>query len=140
MTRQIHKPHDSLFRNYLSNIKRAKTFLKVYLPADIKSHCDFSTLKLESGSFVEKNLRQYFSDILYSMQIDGERAYVYPLIEHQTTPRRMTPFQIFREHSDSLEWFIPDLILLLRWRLYLTMKYVPMRISLFWSLLKNIRL
>lgn len=91
----IHKPYDSLFRNFLTDIKMAKTFFKLSLPEDIKALCDLSTLKLEAGSFVEKNLRQYFSDILYSVQIQGERGYIYPLIEHQTTPRRMTPFQVF---------------------------------------------
>jgi recombination-promoting nuclease RpnB len=123
VTIQIHKPHDSLFRNYLSNLKRVKTFFKIYLPADIKSVCDFSTLKLESGSFVEKNLRQYFSDILYSVQIDGEQAYVYPLIEHQTTPKRMTPFQIFgyvygvmKQHLDKGYPDLPVVVPILYYR------------------------
>ncbi|MES2998593.1 MAG: Rpn family recombination-promoting nuclease/putative transposase [Pseudomonadota bacterium] len=123
MALQIHRPHDSLFRSYLSNIKRAKTFFKVYLPEDIQSLCDFSTLKLESGSFVEKNLRQYFSDILYSVQIDGERAYVYPLIEHQTTPRRMTSFQIFgyvygvmKQHLDKGYPDLPVVVPILYYR------------------------
>ena len=89
----IHQPHDSLFRNYLSDISKAETFFKVYLPEDIKALCNFSTLRLEPGSFVEKNLRKHFSDILYSIQMEGRQGYLYPLIEHETTPKRMTPLK-----------------------------------------------
>jgi predicted transposase YdaD len=55
VTISIHQPHDSLFRNYLTDIKMAKNFFQVYLPEDIKTLCDFYSLKLEPGSFVEKN-------------------------------------------------------------------------------------
>lgn len=92
----IHQPHDSLFRNYLADINMAKTFFQVYLPEDIKTLCDLSTLRLESGSFVEKNLRKHFSDILYSVQMKGEQGYLYPLIEHETTAEKMMPFKISR--------------------------------------------
>jgi predicted transposase/invertase (TIGR01784 family) len=74
----------------------AKTFFQVYLPEDIKTLCDLSSLRLEPGSFVEKNLRKHFSDILYSVQMKGEQGYLYPLIEHETTPEKMTPFKISR--------------------------------------------
>jgi recombination-promoting nuclease RpnB len=74
----------------------AKTFFQVYLPEDIKTLCDLSSLRLEPGSFVEKNLRKHFSDILYSVQMKEEKGYLYPLIEHETTPEKMTPFKISR--------------------------------------------
>ncbi|WP_342219451.1 Rpn family recombination-promoting nuclease/putative transposase [Rickettsiella endosymbiont of Miltochrista miniata] len=96
MAISIHHPHDSLFRNYLADINMAKTFFEVYLPNDIKILCDFSSLKLEPGSFVEKNLRKHFSDILYSVQMKDDQGYLYPLIEHETTPEKMTPFKISR--------------------------------------------
>lgn len=99
MTISIHQPHDSLFRNYLTDINMAKTFFQVYLPEDISNLCDFSTLRLEPGSFVEKNLRKHFSDILYSVQIKDEKGYLYPLIEHETTPEKMT-------HSKFLVMFM----------------------------------
>jgi recombination-promoting nuclease RpnB len=96
VTIYIHQPHDSFFRNYLTDINMAKTFFQVYLPEDIKILCDLSSLRLEAGSFVEKNLRKHFSDILYSVQMKEEKGYLYPLIEHETTPEKMTPFKISR--------------------------------------------
>ncbi|VDZ51463.1 putative transposase [Serratia odorifera] len=42
--------------------------MDIHLPAELRAICDLSTLKLESGSFVEDDLRQYFSDVLYSLK------------------------------------------------------------------------
>ncbi|ELO33882.1 hypothetical protein SEEE0268_16713, partial [Salmonella enterica subsp. enterica serovar Enteritidis str. 648902 6-8] len=42
--------------------------MELHLPAELRAICDLSTLKLESGSFVEDDLRQYFSDVLYSLK------------------------------------------------------------------------
>lgn len=57
-----------------------------HLPAELRAVCDLSTLKLESGSFVEDNLRQYFSDVLYSLKTTAGDGYIHVLVEHQSTP------------------------------------------------------
>jgi recombination-promoting nuclease RpnB len=119
----IHQSHDSLFKYFLADIKIAKSFFSVYLHEDIKALCDFSTLKLEPGSFVEKNLRQYFSDILYSVKMLGEKGYLYPLIEHETKPNRMTPFKIqgyihsiMRQHLSQGHADLPIVVAILYYR------------------------
>lgn len=61
------------------------------------SICDLSTLKLESGSFVEDDLRQYFSDVLYSLKTtSGEDGYVYVLLEAQSSPDKHMAFRLMR--------------------------------------------
>lgn len=35
---------------------------------ELRDVCDVSTLKLESGSFVEESLRAYYSDVLFSLK------------------------------------------------------------------------
>ncbi|TLY46598.1 MAG: Rpn family recombination-promoting nuclease/putative transposase [Gammaproteobacteria bacterium] len=52
-------PHDALFKQFLTDPKVAKDFLETYLPDKIKNLCNFSTLKLEPNSYIEKNLRQH---------------------------------------------------------------------------------
>lgn len=43
-------------------------------------------VELESGFFVEDDLRQRFSEVLYSLHtVEGE-GYVHVLIEHQSSP------------------------------------------------------
>ncbi|ESG73058.1 hypothetical protein SEEM1594_06660, partial [Salmonella enterica subsp. enterica serovar Muenchen str. baa1594] len=55
-------PHDATFRQFLTQPDIARDFMEIHLPAELRVVCDLSTLKLESGSFVEDDLRQYFSD------------------------------------------------------------------------------
>lgn len=56
-----------------------------HLPAELRALCDLSTLHLESGTFVEDDLRQYASDILWSMKTTtGNDGYIHLLIEHQS--------------------------------------------------------
>ncbi|PAZ33281.1 ISNCY family transposase, partial [Escherichia coli] len=67
------------------------------LPAELRAICDLSTLKLESGSFIEDDLRQYFSDILYSLKTSGgSDGYVHVLIEHQSSPDKHIASRMFR--------------------------------------------
>ncbi|MFM2322440.1 MAG: hypothetical protein RLZZ225_593 [Pseudomonadota bacterium] len=123
MTIKIHDPHDRLFRNFLADITKAKVFLKTYLPENIKSICDFSALSFKPGSFVEKDLKHHFSDILYSVKIAGTPGYIYTLIEHETTPRKLTPFKLLRyqvaimkQHLDQGNQTLPIVIPLLFYR------------------------
>ncbi|EFT5674627.1 Rpn family recombination-promoting nuclease/putative transposase, partial [Salmonella enterica] len=47
----------------------------------LQALCDLNTLKLESGTFVEDDLRQYASDILWSMKTTtGDDGYIHLLL------------------------------------------------------------
>ncbi|ELW8241397.1 Rpn family recombination-promoting nuclease/putative transposase, partial [Yersinia enterocolitica] len=58
--------------------------------------CDLSTLRLESGSFIENNLRACYSDVLYSLKTTAGDGYVYALIEHQSSPDKHMAFRLMR--------------------------------------------
>ena len=75
-------PHDATFRQFLTQPEIARDFMEIHLPAELRAICDLSTLKLESGSFVEDDLRQYFSDVLYGVETVEGTGYVHVLIEH----------------------------------------------------------
>ncbi|HGJ5884366.1 Rpn family recombination-promoting nuclease/putative transposase, partial [Arsenophonus sp.] len=53
--------HDSLFKKFLGDITIARDFLKIHLPEKLRQLCDFSTLGMESGSFIEPDLRSQCS-------------------------------------------------------------------------------
>lgn len=90
-------PHDATFRQFLTQPEVARDFMELHLPAELRAICDLNTLKLESGSFVEDNLRQYFSDVLYSLKTTaGDDGYVHVLIEHQSTPDQHMAFRLIR--------------------------------------------
>ncbi|WP_218813364.1 Rpn family recombination-promoting nuclease/putative transposase [Rickettsiella endosymbiont of Dermanyssus gallinae] len=89
-------PHDAIFRKFFSDIEIANSFFEAYLPEKIKKKCDFSTLKIEPGSFVDDDLSQHHSDILYSLKVAGHKGYVYINVEHQSTPKELMPIRMFR--------------------------------------------
>ena len=97
---KTHTPHDAIAKKFLTDVSIAKDFLEAHLPEEIKKHCDFSSLTLESSSFVEKDLAQHFSDILHKVRFTyGENStdgYIYMLLEHQSTPDELLPFRILR--------------------------------------------
>ncbi|WP_119963842.1 Rpn family recombination-promoting nuclease/putative transposase, partial [Candidatus Fukatsuia symbiotica] len=93
----IISPHDAFCKKFLGNLEVARDFLKTHLPPAILEKCDLSTLKVEDCSFVDENLRQYFSDIVYSMQMnDGSKAYIQCIIEHQSNPQLLMTFRELR--------------------------------------------
>ncbi|WP_158781733.1 Rpn family recombination-promoting nuclease/putative transposase [Pantoea sp. BAV 3049] len=88
--------HDATFRQFLTHPEVAHDFMELHLPAELRAKCDLSTLKLESGSFVEDDLRQFFSDVLYSLKTTDGDGYVHVLIEHQSSPDKHMAFRLIR--------------------------------------------
>ena len=89
-------PHDAVFKTYLSHPDTARDFLQLYLPETLLKVCDLRTLHLESGHFVEDDLRPFYADILYSLKTTAGDGYIYALIEHQSTPDRHMAFRLMR--------------------------------------------
>lgn len=89
-------PHDAVFRQMLMQKEVARDFLAIHMPEDFLAICDLDSLKLESGSFVEDNLRSRYSDILYSLHTQHGPGYVYALIEHQSKSDRLMAFRLMR--------------------------------------------
>ncbi|VTM27429.1 putative YhgA-like transposase [Klebsiella pneumoniae] len=68
MERATNSPHDAVFKHLLSHRATARDFLDIHLPAPLRALCNLNTLRLESGSFIDDELRASHSDILYSLQ------------------------------------------------------------------------
>jgi len=113
-------PHDAVFKTFLTHAHTARDFLALHLPDWLLRICDLSTLRLTSGSFIEEDLRAYYSDILYSLQTIGKKGYVYVIIEHQSSPDRLMAFRLMRyavavmqRHLDAGHRHLPLVIPLL---------------------------
>lgn len=89
-------PHDAVFKTFLSHPDTARDFMTLHLPPALLALCDLTTLKLESGSFVEDDLRPYYSDVLYSLNTIKGEGYIHVLIEHQSSPDRHMAFRLMR--------------------------------------------
>lgn len=60
-------PHDAVFKTFLHHPETARDFLDIHLPAELRMLCDLNSLKLESESFIEADLRSRYSDVLWSL-------------------------------------------------------------------------
>ncbi|MFS1539750.1 MAG: Rpn family recombination-promoting nuclease/putative transposase [Candidatus Phlomobacter fragariae] len=96
-------PHDAVFRQFLSEKETAKDFFDIWLPDEIKSLCDFDSLKAESGSFIDANMKIYQSDILYSVNTRQGQGYLYLLIEHQSTPDKLMAWRLMRYSMAAMQ-------------------------------------
>ncbi|WP_439148253.1 Rpn family recombination-promoting nuclease/putative transposase [Vibrio sp.] len=110
-------PHDALFKQFMTHPETAKDLLDIHLPAELRDICDLTTLKLESGSFIEESLRPYYSDVLYSLKTSQGEGYVYALIEHQSRPDKHMAFRLMRyaiaamqQHIDAGHEYLPLVI------------------------------
>ncbi|WP_244574888.1 Rpn family recombination-promoting nuclease/putative transposase, partial [Escherichia coli] len=90
--KQSSTPHDALFKLFLRQPDTARDFLAFHLPAPIHALCDMKTLKLESSSFIDDDLRESYSDVLWSVKTEQGPGYIYCLIEHQSTSNKLIGF------------------------------------------------
>ena len=89
-------PHDAVFKKIMSYPEMARDFLDIHLPPALREICDLQTLKLEPGSFIEQDLRAFYSDVLWSLKTREGQGYIYCVIEHQSTAVRHMAFRLMR--------------------------------------------
>jgi len=100
-------PHDKLFREVYSDRDNARSFLINHLPGKVLDMVEMSTLEISKDSFIEKDLADYYSDILYRVMLrDGSAGFIYLLFEHKSYHDRYV-------HLQLLEYMVKI------WRLYI---------------------
>ena len=93
----LSNPHDRFAKQILSEPERASDFLNNYLTPQVAASLDLSRLKLAKDSFVDSNLKEYFTDLLYHVRLKRRHdALVYVLIEHKSAPDEWVAFQVLR--------------------------------------------
>lgn len=87
-------PHDRLFKETWSRKENAQSFLRNFLPDYLLSSIDLDSLEICKDSFVEEDLKEYFSDLLYKTTLSGRRGYLYFLFEHKSHPEKRVALQL----------------------------------------------
>jgi len=83
----IQNPHDITFRDIFSDNLKAKELIEIVLPEKITEIFNWETFANENESFVDEELKEFFSDILFSVNIkSGEDIKIYLLFEHKSYP------------------------------------------------------
>jgi len=94
MDNNITNPHDKLFKEVYSNKNNAVSFLENYLPNNILNLTDLDSLTLCKDSFIGKNLKEYYSDLLYKVNFKTQPGYIYCLFEHKSYPDSFIHLQL----------------------------------------------
>lgn len=87
-------PHDHLFKETFKDPRRATEELRHVLPSELVQTIDFTTLAVESGSYVDETLREHHTDLLFSAAIAGTKIRIYVLFEHQSSVDPWLPLRL----------------------------------------------
>ena len=93
---RLNNPHDKYFRESFSRKETVRSFIRQYLPSGVCRQLDLNKLEIVKDSFVDKELSEHFSDILYKTVISGKQSYLYLLFEHKSYIDHFTGFQLLR--------------------------------------------
>jgi hypothetical protein len=71
----INNPHDSFFKELLSQPQNARDFLRYYIPAEIAAEFDLRKLELVRDAFVDEALQEHLADLPYCVKLKrGDEA------------------------------------------------------------------
>ena len=88
--------HDKLNKRVLSDKKNAIDFFSSYLPEFVSKNINWQTLKVRPGSFIDANLKESNSDLLYSVKYKEDDIGLYILFEHKSYPDKFTVMQLLK--------------------------------------------
>ncbi|MGW4633878.1 Rpn family recombination-promoting nuclease/putative transposase [Nocardia sp. NPDC004415] len=87
-------PHDAVCRHVFSCPENAASELCSQLPESFVAQVDWSTLTLLPSGYVSTHLRPRYGDLLFSARVEGQTAFIYCLIEHQSRPDKLMALRL----------------------------------------------
>lgn len=95
--------HDLFFKRVMSDPESAGQFLREHLPPDIAALLSDDPPELQPGSFVDEDLVQHQTDLLFQMRLrEGGEFLAYVLVEHKSAPDRLARLQLLRYMAQVL--------------------------------------
>jgi predicted transposase/invertase (TIGR01784 family) len=90
------RPHDALFKAAFEHPVHAAGLLRSILPESLCQAIRWDTLAHEPGSFIDPDLADTHSDLLFSARLGANHAYLYLLFEHLSTQHPEEPRRVLR--------------------------------------------
>ena len=111
----MNHPHDKLFKATFSDQEVAQDFLNHFLPHETLAIIDVPSVTPQKDSFIQRDLKEFYSDMLYRASFAGREGYVYILIEHKSYQDSQVVFQLLqymlsiwqKEMTQTKESFLP---------------------------------
>ena len=102
----IKHPHDSAFKAGMKDKRVAEDMLRHYLPEDLRNKLNFKTLKHVDKSYIEKELLNTHSDVLFDIEMNNAQGFIYLLCEHQSTYDKRMPLRLWRYTLNIIEDYL----------------------------------
>ena len=88
--------YEALFRRLFENPEVSADFARTVLPASYQGKIDFESASIDRDTYIDKNLRRNFTDLLYrfNKKGGGGSLYFYLLYDHKSSPDRWVSLQL----------------------------------------------
>jgi predicted transposase/invertase (TIGR01784 family) len=97
MEDKINNIHDKFVRESFADVDRAISFFEKMLPSDLIDQIDMKTLKDAKESYIDKELSEYFSDLVFEVSLIGKtevKTDIVMLFEHKSVPDKNVLVQV----------------------------------------------
>ena len=92
---KIPKIHDKFFKQVFSHKAEMQDFIQNSFPKEIIGKLDFGTLELDSGTYIDNELKENFSDLVYHCEYNRKlKIKIALLFEHKSQKPDNPHFQI----------------------------------------------
>jgi predicted transposase YdaD len=88
--------HDRLFRSTFSQVEHAAGILRMFLPPSLVARLNWNSLTLCPGSFIDEDLGERLTDLLFSILFEGRPGLLYLLFEHESSSTPLMAFRLLR--------------------------------------------
>ncbi len=106
----LNNPHDKFFKGAVGMIAVARPMLEKYLPADLLDKLDLDTLQIDPNSYINDELKETFSDIVWSCQLKNshKKRKIAFLFEHKSYKPDYPHFQLIDYQRNSWKMQIAE--------------------------------
>jgi predicted transposase/invertase (TIGR01784 family) len=93
---EIFNPHDKFFKETFSIRENVIDFFQGTIPGEILNKLDLSTLTLSNNSYIDEELKEHFSDIVYTCLSKNKELTIALLFEHKSYPETCPYLQLLK--------------------------------------------
>lgn len=90
------KLHDTGYKFLFSHAELVRELLETFAPPGVSELLDYQTLRPEPGSFVTPAMKPREDDIVWSVELGGQRVYLYLLLEFQSSVDHSMPVRMMQ--------------------------------------------
>ena len=92
----MNNPHDKFFKSLFSRKDDVINFINGAFPSEIKDNLNLQKFQSDSNSYIDKHLKEHFTDFVYNCAYGEKQIKIALLFEHKSRVSKFPHFQIIR--------------------------------------------